>query len=347
MVWTATIEADSILKMKIDAPLMTYDPAAITREAREREEAGYHGLFTAETQHDPFLPLAIAAGVTERIELQTAIAVAFARNPMLLANIGHDLQLYSRGRFSLGIGSQIRPHIESRFSMTWSRPAVRMRELILAMRAIWRSWENGEPLDFRGEFYQHTLMTPNFNPGPNGYGPPRVLLAAVGPAMTEVAGEVADGLLVHAFTTARYLRERTLPAVERGLAASGRTRADIEISCPVFLVTGLTEEAMAKSRRSVCRQIAFYGSTPAYRAVLELHGWGDLQPELNALSKSDRPDKWREMGELIEDPVLAAFAVVGEPSALPERIAVRFGDDVDRINLFDLSVGPMLLDLVA
>jgi probable F420-dependent oxidoreductase len=333
--------------MKIDAPLMTYEPTAIARVAREREAAGYHGLFTAETQHDPFLPLAIAAGATERIELQTVIAVAFARNPMLLANIGHDLQLYSRGRFSLGLGSQIRPHIENRFSMPWSRPAARMRELILAMRAIWRSWEDGEPLNFRGDFYRHTLMTPNFNPGPNGYGPPKVLLAAVGPAMTEVAGEVADGLLVHAFTTAQYLRERTLPAIEKGLATSGRTRADMQITCPVFLVTGPTEEAMAKSRRSVCRQIAFYGSTPDYRAVLELHGWGNLQTELNALSKSDRPDKWREMGQLIEDDVLAAFAVVGEPAALAERVAVRFGDDVDRISLLDLSVGPMLLDLAA
>jgi probable F420-dependent oxidoreductase len=333
--------------MKIDAPLMTYDPASITRAAREREEAGYHGLFTAETQHDPFLPLAIAAGVTEQIELQTVIAVAFARNPMLLANIGHDLQQYSRGRFSLGLGSQIRPHIENRFSMPWTQPAARMREFILAMRAIWRSWEEAVPLDFRGEFYRHTLMTPNFNPGPNGYGPPKVLLAAVGPAMTEVAGEVADGLLVHGFTTARYLRERTLPAVEKGLATSGRTRAEIEISCPVFIVTGPTEEAMVKSRHNVCRQIAFYGSTPAYRAVLELHGWGDLQTELNALSKSDRPDKWREMGQLIEDDVLDAFAIVGEPSALAGRLAERFGDDVDRISLLDLSVGPTLLDLVA
>jgi probable F420-dependent oxidoreductase len=165
--------------------------------------------------------------------------------------------------------------------------------------------------------------------------------------MTEVAGEVADGLLVHAFTTAQYLRERTLPAIEKGLATSGRTRADIQITCPVFLVTGATEEAMAKSRRSVCRQIAFYGSTPDYRPVLELHGWGNLQTELNALSKSDRPEKWREMGRLIEDDVLAAFAVVGEPAVLAERLAVRFGDDVDRISLLDLSVGPMLLDLAA
>jgi probable F420-dependent oxidoreductase len=333
--------------VKIDVPIMKHDPAAIIRVAREREEAGYHGLFTAETQHDPFLPLAIAAGATERIELQTIIAVAFARNPMLLANVGHDLQLYSGGRFSLGLGSQIRPHIENRFSMTWSRPAARMREFILALRAIWRCWEEGEALDFRGDFYQHTLMTPNFNPGPNGHGPPKVLLAAVGPAMTAVAAEVADGLLVHGFTTARYLRERTLPTIEKGLATSGRTRAEFDISCPVFLVTGQTEEAMSKSRRRVCQQIAFYGSTPAYRSVLELHGWGALQTELNALSKSARPDKWREMGRLIDDEVLAAFAVVGEPSGLAGQIAARFGDDVDRISLFDVSVGPLLLDFAA
>lgn len=330
--------------MKIDAPLMTYDSADIVRLAHQHEEAGYHGLFTAETQHDPFLPLAMAAGATEKIELLTSLAVAFARNPMLLANIGHDLQRYSRGRFTLGLGSQIRAHVENRFSMTWSQPAARMREFILAMRAIWRSWEFGEPLNFRGEFYQHTLMTPNFNPGPTGHGPPNVLLAAVGPAMTRVAGEVADGLLVHAFTTPRYLRERTLPMFEEGLAASGRTRSEVQISCSVFIVTGSTEEAMAKSRRGFCRQIAFYGSTPAYRPVLELHGWGELQTELNVLSKSDRPEKWREMGQLIDDDVLAEFAVVGEPSAVPELIATRFRNDVDRISLLDLAIGPVLVE---
>src|SRR5438445_2014717 len=198
--------------------------------AREAEVAGYDGVWTAETSHDPFFPLLIAAEHTERIELGTGIAVAFARNPMTLANVGNDLQQFSKGRFVLGLGSQIKPHIEKRFSMPWSHPAPRMRELILAMRAIWDCWNNGTKLDFRGDFYSHTLMTPFFNPGPNPYGPPKVFLAAVGDKMTEVAGEVCDGLLVHGFTTERYLREVTLPALDRGLAKAGRTRADIELS---------------------------------------------------------------------------------------------------------------------
>jgi probable F420-dependent oxidoreductase len=304
---------------------------AVPQAAREVEAAGYDGAWSAETSHDPFLPLLLAAEHTKALELGTGIAVAFPRSPMHLAVVANDLQSYSKGRLLLGLGSQIKPHIEKRFSATWTKPAARMRELIMAMRAIWGCWNNGTKLDFRGDFYTHTLMTPFFHPGPNAYGPPKVFLAAVGERMTEVAGEVCDGMLAHGFTTEVYLRETTLPALERGLEKSGRTRGDIEISLPVFVVTGTNEEQMANADRGVREQVAFYGSTPAYRGVLETHGWGDLQDELNSLSKQGQ---WAEMGERIDDDVRDAFAVVGEPEEIPGLIRKRYGDLIDRVSFY-------------
>src|SRR4051794_2913824 len=272
--------------MKVDTGLpMSTNPRKIAAAAKEAEAQGWDGLLTAETAHDPFFPLLIAAEHTERIELATGIAVAFARNPMTTAQVAYDLQSLSQGRFVLGLGSQIKAHIEKRFSMPWSHPAARMREFVLAMRAIWACWNDGEKLDFRGDFYTHTLMTPFFNPGPSPYGVPKVFLAAVGERMTEVAGEACDGIIIHGFTTERYVREVTLPAIERGLARAGRARSSFEISGPLFIVTGTDEQSFEAAAQATRRQIAFYGSTPAYRGVLELHGWGDLQPELNALSK--------------------------------------------------------------
>jgi len=231
----------------------------------------------------------------------------------------------------LGLGSQIKPHIEKRYSMPWSHPAPRMRELILAVRAIWAAWSDGSRLAFRGEYYRHTLMTPMFDPGPNPFGNPSIFLAAVGTLMTEVAGEVADGLLAHAFTTERYLREVTLPALERGLTASGRDRSAVEISCPGMVVTGVDEEAFAASAAANRKQLAFYGSTPAYRPVLELHGWGDLHAELNRLSKRGL---WDDMTGLVDDEVLATFAVVGELDTIATKIRARFDGLVDRFNLY-------------
>ncbi len=295
------------------------------------EEAGYDGAWSAETSHDPFFPLLLAAEHTSRIELGTGIAVAFARNPMNLAQIAWDLQSYSQGRLLFGLGSQIKPHITKRFSMEWSHPAPRMREFILAMRAIWDSWNDGTKLDFQGDFYTHTLMTPFFNPGPNPHGNAKVFLAGVGELMTEVAGETCDGFLCHGFTTERYLREVTVPALERGLSRSGRTMAELEISGPAFVVTGANEEDMAASAVATRRQIAFYGSTPAYRPVLDLHGWGELQPELNAMSKRG---EWAEMGTLIDDDMLDAFAVVAEPPRLGPALHARYGDIVDRLSFY-------------
>lgn len=319
--------------MKVDATIpadLHEAPAA----SRDREAAGYSGIWTAETNHDPFLPLVLAAEHTETIEIGTSIAVAFARNPMLLANIGWDLQAYSRGRFILGLGSQIKPHITKRFSMEWSHPAPRMREMILAVRAIWDTWLNGTPLQFRGEFYQHTLMTPFFTPPATDiaeWGPPKIFLAGVGELMTEVAGEVCDGFLCHGFTTEKYLREVTIPALARGRAKAGKTMEGFEIMGPSFVVTGSDEAQLAKAADGTRQQIAFYGSTPAYRGVLDIHGWGGLQEELNALSKQG---EWQRMGTLIDDEILNTFAVVGEPESIAPELGRRYADVISRISFY-------------
>jgi probable F420-dependent oxidoreductase len=313
--------------MKVDTGLGV---SADTREAAAAaQQAGYAGAWTSEIKHDPFLTLALAAVATDTIELGTSIAVAFARNPMSMAVQANDLQLISRGRLLLGLGSQIKPHITRRFGMPWSHPAPRMREHILALRAIWGSWNDGTRLNFRGDFYTHTLMTPFFNPGPNPHGAPRVLLAGVGDAMTAVAGEVADGFLCHGFTTERYLREVTVPALARGRSGGGL--AGYEVSGSPLVVTGRTEEELEDACRGVREQIAFYGSTPAYRGVLELHGWAGLSDELHELSLQGR---WQDMGTVIDDDVLNAFAVVAEPGEVAAELLRRYGDIMTRMTLY-------------
>ncbi len=312
--------------MKVDGGVGV-ELSTVGAQAQELEEMGYSGIMTAETSHDPFFPLLVAAQNTTRVDLMTSIAVAFARTPMVLANIGHDLNAYSKGRFILGLGSQIRPHITKRFSMPWSSPAARMREFVLAMRSIWASWHDGKPLEFTGKFYTHTLMTPFFTPTDCDYGAPKVFLAAVGPRMTEVAGEVADGMIAHAFTTETYLRNTTLPALERGFAKVGKRREDFDISYPVFVVTGQNEEELEGAKVATARQIAFYGSTPAYKPVLDSIDAGELQPELNAMSKQGR---WEEMGTLIGEDLLKEFAVIGEPQDIAAKIRTRYGDVIDR-----------------
>ena len=296
------------------------------------EQRGYDGAWVPEVAHDPFPSLAVAATRTEKLQLGTNIAVAFARNPMSLAVVANDLQLYSKGRFLLGLGSQIRPHITKRFSMPWSAPAERMREFILAMRAIWHCWATGEPLHFEGAFYTHTLMTPFFNPGPNPHGNPPIILAGVGPRMTRVAGEVADGFFLHGFTTERYIREVTLPALRDGRAAAGKTGLDgFEISGLPFIVTGTDEASIRAADEAVRKQIAFYGSTPAYRPVLELHGWADLGEELNALSKRG---EWDEMGRRITDEMLHEFAIIAPPDKIAERLLAQYGDIFTRTGFY-------------
>src|SRR5215213_3068614 len=318
--------------MKVDGGL-PFELEKAADAAAEAEGRGYDAVWTAETSHDPFFPLLLAAEHTATLELGTSIAVAFARNPMTLANIGWDLQAYSDGRFVLGLGSQIKPHITKRFSMDWSHPAPRMREMVLAIRAIWDNWQNGTKLDFRGDFYTHTLMTPFFNPGPlpDGIPLPKIFLAGVGELMTEAAGEVCDGFICHGFTTEKYLREVTIPALERGRAKAGKTMEGFEIVGPSFVVTGTNEPELVSASQSTRQQIAFYGSTPAYRPVLDVHGWGGLQEELNGLSKQG---EWVKMGTLIDDEILNTFAVVGPPEQIAPELGRRYGDVISRISFY-------------
>lgn len=319
--------------MKVDG-ILGFDLSEAGTNASDAEAVGYSGIWSAETSHDPFLPLVLAAEHTTEVELGTSIAVAFARNPMTLAATAWDLQAYSEGRFVLGLGSQIKPHITKRFSMPWSHPAARMREMVLAMRAIWNTWSTGEKLAFRGEFYTHTLMTPFFTPAASdleGFGPPKVFLAGVGELMTEVAGEVCDGFICHPFTTEKYLREVTLPALRRGREKAGATMDGFEIVGPSFVVTGNDDQEIEQAAAGTRQQISFYGSTPAYRPVLELHGWGGLQDELNALSKQG---EWTRMGELIDDEILDTFAVAGQPEEIAAELSRRYGDVIQRISFY-------------
>ena len=323
--------------MKVDAPLALVDVAAAGEQAARLEALGYDGAFSFEGPHDPFFPLLLAAQRSERLELVTAVAIAFARSPMLLAQIGHDLQVLSRGRFRLGLGSQIRAHIERRFSQPWSRPAARMRELVLAVRHVWACWNEGARLDFRGEFYMHTLMTPFFAPAASPFGPPPIWLAGVGPRMTEVAGEVADGFLVHPFHTPGYVRAVTLPALERGAARAGRRRAELTLSFQIIVASGRNREEIEAARGAARSQIAFYASTPAYRGVLDDLGRGALQAELNRLSKAGA---WPAMAERIDDELLEAVAVCAPLEELAERVRVRCGAWADRVSL----VSPAIAD---
>lgn len=314
--------------MLIDAAThLAGNPVAAETAALAAEAAGYDGFSASETRHDPFVSLALAARATNSITLRSEIAVAFARNPMNIAMLANDIQLISGGRFQLGLGSQVRPHIERRFSMPWSHPAPRMEDFIAAIRAIWASWATDGKLAYRGRFYQHTLMTEFFNPGPNPHGNPAIMLAAVGEGMTAVAGRVADGMLCHGFTTEAYLRDRTIPA----LRAARGSLDGFALSLPVFAVLGSDPQERAAAETGVRRQIAFYGSTPSYRAVLELHGWAELGQQLNLMS---RRQEWAQMGELIDDDVLGAFAVHGTPVEVAAAIRQRFGDVVTRISLY-------------
>jgi probable F420-dependent oxidoreductase len=317
-----------LLDVQLDAR-----PDQAAGRARELLDAGVDGLFTFEGPHDVFLPLIVAAGAAEvpATELMTNVAIAIPRSPMHLANMAYDLHLLSGGRFRLGLGSQIKPHIEKRYGATWTKPASRMRETVLAVKAILGAWQDGTRLDFRGEFTQHTLMPPTFVPGPNPFGVPPVLLGALGPVMTRTAAEVADGLLVMPFNTARHFRERTLPAVAEGLALAGRApleSREFDLFPQAIVAMGTTPDEIEAASYGVRALLAFYGSTPAYRPVLEVEGWEDVQPELNALSKTGDVTA---MVDLVSDEMLRTLAVVGTPAECAAQITDRFGDVADRI----------------
>ena len=318
--------------MKIDSVLRHGTVEEMLGDLSAAVTGGLDGLWTAETASDPFLPLALAAEHSDRLDLGTAIAVAFARSPMTTAYTAYDLHRMSGGRFILGLGSQVRPHIERRFAMPWSHPARRIREYVLALRTIWAAWSDGTPLDFKGEFYRHTLMTPFFTPAPLPFAPPKIFLAAVGPAMTEVAGEVCDGLLVHPFTTRRYLDERLIPAVAAAAGRAGRAAGEVRLSMACLVATG-NEAQIGAGRERVRERVAFYGSTPAYRGVLETHGWGDLCDRLHGESRAGDHGRWARMARLVPDELIDEFAVCGSPEEVAPRLVARFGDRVDRVTL--------------
>ena len=316
--------------MRIDATLAapSEDLAAPTR----LEADGFHTIWLGETNQDAFLRSLLTLQATTTAGVGTSIAIAFSRTPMTVAQAGYDLARYGQGRFVLGLGSQVKAHVERRFSMPWSHPAARMREFVQAMRAIWSCWQDGTPLDFRGEHYQHTLMTPFFTPVRHEWGPPPVYLAGVGELMTKVVGEVADGYFFHPFTTQSYLREVTLPALAAGREAGGRTDAlPLVITGPAFVTTGRDQAEMDVAVAGTKKQIAFYGSTPAYRVVLDHHGWGDLQPELTALSKQGR---WDDMTNLIPDDLMHAMSVVGTPGEVGAALKARWGDVATSVTLY-------------
>jgi probable F420-dependent oxidoreductase len=315
------------------------DVAGAAATAVKAEAAGYEGAFSGEFANDPFLPIALAAPATTRITLGTSIVVAFARSPMTVAYTAHDLQRLSGGRFVLGLGSQIKAHINRRFSMPWGRGADQMRDFVQALHAIWSSWETGEPLAFESDHYRHSLMPPVMVPAKHGHGAPPVYIAGVGDVMTRVAGEVGDGFLCHGFSTPRFIAERTLPALVEGRGRVGKTMNGYVVKGSTFLATG-TEEEIDRAVVTIKSQIAFYASTPAYKPVLDLHGWGDLGTELTHLSKTGR---WAEMPILIDDDVLDAFAIVAPPTDVPRLVAGRFDGLVDRLSFIGTPLSTEVL----
>jgi probable F420-dependent oxidoreductase len=319
------------MPVKLDLGFMTFDLREIPAYARRAEELGVGALWSAETKHDPFLPLAVAAANTSRIQLGTAIAVAFPRSPMVLAHTAWDLQKASGGRFVLGLGTQVKAHNLRRFSVAWEPPGPRLSEVVLALRAIWDSWQRGAPLDFRGQSYRFDLMTPFFNPGPIEHPRIPVYIAAVNPYMAQMAGEICDGLHVHSFHSPKYLREVIRPAVEVGLSKSGRSRKDFTFRASTMVVVGDDADELERSRRAVKQQIAFYASTRTYQAVLAVHGLDHLVPQLHA--KSLEGD-WQGMTELISDETLDHFAVTATWDTLGARLRERYDGICDRTQLY-------------
>ncbi|MGX1599079.1 TIGR03617 family F420-dependent LLM class oxidoreductase [Dietzia maris] len=324
--------------MKVMTALFT--PTDTVRRAEELREAGASGVFTFEGPHDVFTPLVLASQVSG-LDLMSNVAIAFPRNPIQLAHQAHDLQTLSEGRFILGLGTQIRAQIEKRYGAEFDRPVERMKDLVGALRAIFHTWATGERLDFRGEFYRHTLMTPTFVPPPTPYGPPPIYLGALGPRLTRAAAEVADGLLVMPFGTTRFLHEHTMPRVRAGLAPAGRSEEEFEV-VPEVIVSVTDGQNDDDDHMSTRRLLAFYGSTPAYRPVLDAHGWGDLQPELNAMSKQGR---WQEMTSLISDEILHTIAACGTPAEVAAHVRDRVDGVGDRVCLY--QTGPITTDALA
>ncbi len=315
---------------KVDTGIYSARLEEVPGQAKRAEALGYDGLNVAETAHDAFLPLVLAAEHTERIQVGTSVAIAFPRSPMVTAMMAWDLQRFSKGRLILGLGTQVKGHNERRFSVKWSPPAPRIREYVLALKAIWHTFQTGEPLNFVGEHYTFTLMTPNFNPGPIEHPHIPVHIAAVNARNAQVAGEVCDGIKLHGFTTPKYTQEVLLPAIMRGLQKSGRSREQFEICGGGFIATGRTWSEVEQAVQLVKQQISFYGSTRTYQPVFEVHGWGDLTPRLHEMSLQG---KWAEMPSLISDEVVKEFAVVAPYDQVAAAIRERYQGWCDRISL--------------
>ena len=315
------------LDVRLGGPL-----SEAARLARRAEAMGFDGAWTSETQHDAFLPLVLAAEQTNRLQLGTSIAVAFGRSPIVTAHLAWDLAALTQGRFLLGLGTQVKGHIERRYGLAWNSPGPRLKEYIQALRAIWDCWQHGTPLNYQGQFYSHTLMTPFFNPGPIAHPRIPIHIAGVQPYMCRLAGELCDGFQVHPFHSATYLREVVLPHIQEGLKASGRTRTDICLASSTFIITGQNADAMAAAAQSVKTQIGFYASTPNYRVILECHGWGQVARDLTR--KSIQGD-WEGMAALITDEMLDAFAIVGPPGAVPEKLRRRYTGLLDRLSVYE------------
>lgn len=314
----------------VDGGLIFDDMGAVRAKVEELKGIGYDGIYSFEGSSDGFMPFVIAAEHTDTQILSTQVAVAFARNPLTLAYQANDLQMLSKGRFVLGLGTQAKPNIEKRFSMPWGKPVTRMRDMVGAIRAIQHTWQSGEPLRYEGEYYRHTKMQPMFTPKPNPHGPPPLMLGGIGKPMTRLAGELADWFVVIPFSTDKFVRETTFPALQEGLAKGGRSWGDLKLAAQCMIATGANEEQYEEALARTRYQIAFYGSTPIYAKALEAEGWGDLHPTLRQMTRENR---WMEMGQLITDEMCERFAVVGEPKDIGPKLVERFGAWIDRLSI--------------
>jgi probable F420-dependent oxidoreductase len=314
----------------VDGGLIFEDMADVRAKVEELKGIGYDGFYSFEAASDGFMPFVIAAEHTETQILSTQVAIAFARNPLTIAYQANDLQMLSKGRFILGMGTQAKPNIEKRFSMPWGKPVTRMRDMVGAIRAIQHTWQSGQPLRYEGEYYRHTKMQPMFTPKRNPYGPPPLMLGGIGKPMTRLAGELADWFVVIPFSTEKFVRETTFPALQEGLGKGGRSWSDIKLAAQCMIATGANEREMAEAMQRTRFQIAFYGSTPIYAKALEAEGWGDLHPTLLQMTRENR---WLEMPQLITDEMCERFAVVGEPKEIGAKLVERFGAWVDRLSV--------------
>jgi probable F420-dependent oxidoreductase len=321
--------------MKIETGIPMNDWRAVGAAAKRAEDLGFDGVVSFEISADPFIPLAFAASATERLHLGTAIAVAFPRSPMVIATTAWDLHVQSKGRFTLGLGTQVKGHNERRFSVPWSAPLPRLREYIEALRAIWRCWEHGEKLAYEGDHYRFSLMTPEFAPRASGLAPIPVSIAAVKPAMMGLAGRLCDGVRLHGFATRRYLETVAIPAIDAGLAKSRRSREQFEVWGGGFIATGPDDEAVAQQIEAVRYRIAFYASTRSYHGVLAVHDWDDLGMKLHDMSKKG---EWARMAAEVPDAVVEEFTAIGRYDQLADVIARRFGGLSDSITL-DFTTG--------